>query len=97
MIFLEANPIFPITGLMGIVQREERGVFSMRPKILTRWFELAGFDHVDVELGPVYTPPGPPSLFGMLDRVDRALARTPVVRNLALYYTARARAPVRQP
>lgn len=93
VVFLEANPIFPITALMGVVQKEERGVFRIRPKVLTRWFELAGFDRVDVQLGPVYTPPGPESLFGVLDGIDRALFRTPLVRNLALYLKAQARAP----
>lgn len=93
VVFLEANPIFPVTALMGLAQKEERGVFQMRPKILTGWFEQAGFERVDVALGPVYTPPGPESWFRVLDRIDRALARTPLVRNLALYFTAQARAP----
>jgi SAM-dependent methyltransferase len=93
VIFLEANPIFPMTALLGVVQKEERGVFRMRPNILTSWFELAGFDRVDVALGPVYTPPGPQSLLGTLDRIDRVMARTPLVRKLALYLTAQARAP----
>ena len=93
VVFLEANPIFPITTLMGLVQKEERGVFNMRPKILGPWFREAGFDQVDVSLGPVYTPPGPKSLLRALDRIDRALAKTPLVRNLALYFTAQARAP----
>jgi hypothetical protein len=78
---------------MGLVQKEERGVFNMRPKILGPWFREAGFEHVEVTLGPVYTPPGPESAFGTLDRIDRALAKTPLVRNLALYFTARGRVP----
>jgi ubiquinone/menaquinone biosynthesis C-methylase UbiE len=97
VVFLEANPIFPITTVMGIVQKAERGVFNMRPKILGPWFREAGFEQVDVSLGPVYTPPGPSSWFGALESIDRALAKTPVVRNLALYFTARGRAPVAQP
>jgi ubiquinone/menaquinone biosynthesis C-methylase UbiE len=93
VIFLEANPIFPMTALLGVTQKEERGVFRMRTKVLTSWFELAGFDLVDVVLGPVYTPPGPQGLWGALDRIDRTFARTPLVRHFALYLTARARAP----
>ena len=92
VVFLEANPIFPITTLMGLIQKEERGVFNMRPKILGPWFREAGFDQVDVSLGRVYTPPGPKSLFRTLDRIDRALSKTPVARNLALYFTAQGRA-----
>jgi hypothetical protein len=32
-------------------------------------------------------------LFSTLNRLDRALAKTPVVRNLALYFTAQGRVP----
>jgi SAM-dependent methyltransferase len=93
VVFLEANPIFPITTVMGLVQKEERGVFKIRPKILGPWFRDAGFEQVDVSLGPVYTPPGPEMLSGVLDRIDHTLARMPLVRNLALYLTAQGRAP----
>ena len=93
VVFLEANPIFPITALMGLVWKEERGVFRMRPEILAGWFSDAGLDEVDVALGPVYTPPGPKRLDGTLDWIDRAMAKTPAVRNLALYFKATGRAP----
>jgi ubiquinone/menaquinone biosynthesis C-methylase UbiE len=93
VVFLEANPIFPVTTLMGLVQKEERGVFNMRPKILGPWFREAGFEQVNVSLGPVYTPPAPESLSGTLDWIDRALAKTPVLRYLALYFTAQGRVP----
>jgi SAM-dependent methyltransferase len=93
VVFLEANPIFPITTVIGLVQKEERGVFNMRPKILGPWFRDAGFEHVDVSLGTVYTPPGPDSVSGALDWIDGFLAKVPLVRSLALYFTAQGRAP----
>ena len=93
VVFLEANPIFPITAMMGLFQKEERGVFNMRPKVLGPWFRDAGFERVDVSLGPVYTPPGPQQILPALDWIDRALAKTPLIRNLALYFRAQAHAP----
>jgi len=93
VVFLEANPIFPITTVVGLIYKEERGVFNMRPKILGPWLRDAGFQQVDVSLGPVYTPPGPERLSPALDWIDRALAKTPLVRNLALYFKAQGRAP----
>jgi SAM-dependent methyltransferase len=93
VVFLEGNPYFPIATLMGLIQKEERGLFKMRPKILGPWFRDAGFEQVEVSLGSVYTPPGPERLFGSLDRIDRILAKTPLVRNFALYFTAQGRAP----
>jgi hypothetical protein len=93
VVFLEANPIFPVTTVMGLVMREERGVFKMRPKFLGPWLRNAGFEQVEVSLGPVYTPPGPERLLPALDRIDRALSRVPLVRNLALYFKAQGRAP----
>ena len=93
IVFLEANPIFPITAAMGVIYREERGVFKMRPKFLGPWLRHAGFERVDVSLGPVYTPPGPPSLDGFLGGVDRVMSGTPLLRNLALYFKAQGRAP----
>ena len=94
IVFLEANPLFPITTVMGLVYKEERGVFNMRPKILGPWLRDAGFDHIRVIRGPVYTPPGPERLSPALDGIDLAMAKTPLVRNLALYFKAQARAPV---
>jgi ubiquinone/menaquinone biosynthesis C-methylase UbiE len=93
VVFLEGNPVNPIATVMGLIQKEERGLFKMRPKILGPWFRDAGFEQVDVSLGPLYTPPGPKVLFGALDRMDRVLAKTPLVRNFALYFMARGRAP----
>ena len=93
VVFLEANPIFPITAVMGVVYRQERGVFKMRPKYLGPWLRDAGFERVDVSLGPVYTPPGPQRLDSVLDSIDRGLAKTPFVRKLALYFEAQGRAP----
>jgi hypothetical protein len=94
VVFLEGNPIFPITAAMGVAQREERGVFRITAKNLRHWYEQAGFVDATATLGPVYTPPGPCSVWGLLDGIDRALARTPLLRNLALFYNARARAPL---
>jgi SAM-dependent methyltransferase len=95
VVFLEANPIFPITALMGVFQREERGVFRIRPANLRGWYAQAGFVNATVTLGPIYTPPGPKSIERRLDSVDRLLAKTPAVRNLALFYNARAQVPAR--
>jgi SAM-dependent methyltransferase len=92
-VFLEANPIFPITAVMGLVQTEERGVLGITPRNLRRWYAEAGFDDVDVALGPVYTPPAPDPAARVLDAIDRRLSRTPLLRHLALYYRATARAP----
>jgi SAM-dependent methyltransferase len=93
VVFLEGNPFNPIATVMGLIQKEERGLFNMRPKILGPWFRDAGFEQIDVSLGPVYTPPGPEIFFGALDRIDRTLAKTPLVRNFALYFKAQAHAP----
>jgi hypothetical protein len=93
IVFLEANPIFPITAAMGLFQKEERGVFNMRPKILGPWLRDAGFEQVDVSLGPTYTPPGPEGLTRTLDRIDSVLHKTPLLRNLALYFKAQGRVP----
>jgi len=93
VVFLEGNPYFPVTTFIGLVQEEERGLFKMRPKILGPWFRDAGFEHVEVSLGPVYTPPGPERFFRALDWIDRTLAKTPVIRNLAIYFTAQGCAP----
>jgi hypothetical protein len=76
---------------MGAIYKEERGVFKMRPKFLEPWLRDAGFENVDVSLGPVYTPPGPERLDGFLDGVDRLMSKTPLVKQLALYFKARGR------
>jgi hypothetical protein len=91
-VFLEANPRFPLTALIGLLQEEERGVLRINSRNLRTWLERAGFESVSVELGPLYTPPGPASVERLLDRLDAALARIPLLRSLAIFYTAQGRA-----
>jgi SAM-dependent methyltransferase len=93
VVFLEGNPRFPITTLIALAQKEERGLFKMSFANLCGWLAAAGFEHVRVEYGPLYTPPGPPRLVPALDRIDRVLAQTPVLRGLAIFFTAQCRAP----
>jgi hypothetical protein len=79
--------------LIALMQKEERGLLKMGFRNLTAWLQSAGFDGISVEYGPLYTPPGPPRLVPMLDAVDRGLGRTPLLRGLAIFFVARARAP----
>ena len=92
-VFLEGNPRFPITALIGLLQKEERGLFKMSFRNLRSWLAEAGFEDVQVEYGPLYTPPGPQAVVPVLDRIDRLLARTPVLRGLTIFFTAQGRAP----
>jgi SAM-dependent methyltransferase len=93
VVFLEGNPRFPLTALIGLLDREERGLFRMTFANLRRWLAAAGLERVDVRYAPLYTPPAPPAAARVLDAVDAALARVPVARSLALFYLAAARAP----
>jgi SAM-dependent methyltransferase len=95
VVFLEGNPRFPITTVIALMQREERGLLRIGFKNLRRWFEAAGFEAVDVRYGPLYTPPGPPKLVPLLELADRAAAAIPFVRGLAIFYTASGRVPAR--
>ena len=89
--FLEGNRRFPLATILGLVQREERGLLKIGFRNLRAWFEGAGLEDVQVTYGPLYTPPGPPRFAAVLDRVDRAAARTPVLRTLAIFLTAHGR------
>ena len=91
-VFLEGNPLFPLTALIGILQREERGLLRLSRRTLRRWFDEAGFREIEVDLAPLYTPPGPPPLVPFFDALDRLLPRTPVLRQLALFFRVSARA-----
>ena len=91
-VFLEGNPLFPVTALIGVLQREERGLLRLRPRTLRAWFEHAGFVDVRVDLAPLFTPPGPPPLVPLFDRLDRVLPRVPAARHLALFLRAYGRA-----
>lgn len=93
-VFLEGNPRFPITALIAL-RPEERGLFKISFGNLRAWFEQAGLVDVQVEYGPLYTPPGPARFEPVLDAVDRAAARIPFVRGLAIFFTARGRARTR--
>lgn len=87
--FLEPNPRFPITTMLGLLQKEERKVLQIGFRNLHTWFSAAGLTAVDVSYGPMYTPPGPDSVAPLLDLVDASLARVPVVRGLAIFFVAR--------
>jgi SAM-dependent methyltransferase len=91
VVFLEANALFPLNAAIALIWKEERGTFRIRPENLRRWLDAAGFVSVDVAPGPVYTPPGPPSVHRALDAIDRGLTRTPLLRSLALQLVARGR------
>ena len=61
IVFLEANPRFPITTMIGLLQKEERNVLKIGFRNLRCWFESAGFE---VRSGVVRASsirlPGPP-------------------------------------
>jgi ubiquinone/menaquinone biosynthesis C-methylase UbiE len=90
VVFLEGNPRFPVTTVIGLVDREERGLFQMTFRTLRTWFADAGYSGVSVRYGPLYTPPGPPGLTRVLDAADATLARMPLLRSLALFYVVEA-------
>jgi SAM-dependent methyltransferase len=93
IVFLEPNPRFPITTVLGLVQREERNVLRIGFRNLRGWFESAGLEAVEVSYGPLYTPPGPSALVPLLDRIDSRLARTPFLRGLTIFYVVRGLVP----
>lgn len=94
VVFLEGNPRFPITALIAL-RPEERGLFKIGFRNLTAWLDQAGLVDVQVEYGPLYTPPGPARLEPALDTIDRVAARIPFVRGLAIFFTARGRVRTR--
>jgi len=96
IVFLEGNPKFPITTFMALTQRAERGVLRIGFRNLREWLEGAGLEDVRVDYLPLYTPPGPagwPRFEALLDHADRAAARIPVLRGLALFFTAQGCVP----
>jgi ubiquinone/menaquinone biosynthesis C-methylase UbiE len=93
VVFLEGNPRFPVTALLGLLQRHERGLLRIGKRSLTSWASTAGFVDVSASWGPTYTPPAPPALGRALDRVDGLCARVPGVRALALHVVLEARKP----
>lgn len=88
VVFLEPNPRFPVTAALGIFEREERNVLKIGFRNLRAWFERAGLGRVDVRYGPLYTPPGPDAIEPFLDRVDGVVGQIPLVRSLAIFFTA---------
>jgi hypothetical protein len=89
VVFLEGNPRFPLTLLIALSKREERGLLQLSRATLAAWLAEAGFGSVAVDLAPLYTPPGPPPLVPLYERADRLLPRVPLVRELAIFYRAR--------
>jgi SAM-dependent methyltransferase len=88
VVFLESNPKFPLTTVYALAHREEHAVLRFTRRRLRSFFERAGLTDVAVRLGPLYTPPGPPVLVPLYDRVDAVAARVPALRALALFYVA---------
>ena len=93
VVFLEGNPRFPVTAMLGILQRHERGLLRISRSALRGWLDAAGFDDVDATWGPTYTPPAPGRLAVALDRVDRVLASAPGLRTFALHIVATGSVP----
>lgn len=93
VVFLEGNPRFPVTAMLGIVQRHERGLLRISRDRLCAWLDSAGFESVAATWGPTYTPPAPERVGAILDRVDRAFASAPGLRALALHIVATGTAP----
>jgi ArsR family transcriptional regulator len=89
VVFLESNPKFPVTTIYALAHREEHAVLRFTRRRLRGWFERAGLVNVRVELGSLFTPPGPPALVPLYDRIDSVAARVPGVRALAIFYVAR--------
>ena len=83
--FLEANPRFPVTAMLGLLQKHERNVLKISRATLQAWFSTAGFRAVHTSYGPTYTPPAPDGVAPVLDRVDAGLASVPGLRTLALH------------
>lgn len=92
-VFLESNVRFPVTFVIGLASREERGMFRTSRASLERLLRRGGFAEVSVGYAPLFTPPGPDALVGAWDRLDELLARIPGVRACAIFYRARATAP----
>ena len=71
------------------VDRHDRILFRARwPRNQLLKARLRGYRDVSVELGRLFTPPGPPTLVPLYDAFDSMFARIPGVRALAIYYVA---------
>lgn len=92
-VFLESNVRFPVTLLIGLSSRAERGMFRTSARFLRGLLEGAGLTGVEVDHAPLFTPPGPPALVPVYDRIDALLARTPLLRSCAIFYRATGTAP----
>jgi SAM-dependent methyltransferase len=88
IVFLESNPKFPLTTVYALAHREEHAVLRFSRRRLSGFLERAGLVDVSVRLGPLFTPPGPPALLPLYDRLDELAARVPGVRALAIFYVA---------
>lgn len=95
IVFLESNPKFPLTTVYALAHREEHAGLRLSKRRLRSFFERAGLVGVSVELGPLFTPPGPPALVPLYDRIDSVAARIPVVRALSIFYVAEGTVPER--
>ena len=96
VVLSEPNPWNPVNAWAWATIPAERGQLDMRPGRLVGWFESAGLTADRVEFFN-FTPPTPEALAGAFDRIDRLMARVPVVRRLAsmLLVTGTAKADPR--
>ena len=94
VVFLEANALFPLNAAdRPHLEKEERGVFTIRPENLRRWFNAAAV------LERRMFPPSDRSIHLRVHRGSTVrsmqliglLARTPLLRALALQLVARGR------
>jgi ubiquinone/menaquinone biosynthesis C-methylase UbiE len=92
-VFLESNVRFPVTFLIGLSSREELGMFRTSKRYLGELLSQAGFVDVAIDHAPLFTPPGPPALVPLYERLDSALARIPLLRACAIFYRATASVP----
>lgn len=88
VVFLESNPRYPLTFLIALSAREERGMFRTGERYLHSLLERAGFSDVRVENVPLYTPPGPRPLVPLYDRIDRTIWRARPLRRVAIFFRA---------
>lgn len=92
-VFLESNVRFPVTFLIGLSSREELGMFRTSRRSLRGLLSQAGFVDVVVDHAPLFTPPGPPALVPVYERIDSLLARIPLLRACAIFYRVTATVP----
>lgn len=89
---MEPNWKFPSTLVVDALIPAERNVFKISPATLEAWGRAAGLEHVRLER-LLYTPPAPRSWAKAWDRIDRTIARVPVIRRLSIMLLLSGRVP----